>query len=120
MKSSDEKVLSSVLDEHVDEAAFLWLQRAHAVHAPNYSPHQFADLDERLAAHLDGLRVAGEDGWQCAAEALENEGPEDFFAAAVLALEAGDGRFDELVAHTRQAPQTMPGERKQKLGRNAR
>lgn len=101
--------LTAVIAEHVEEAAFLWLQRTHAVHAPNYAPTQFADLDERLAAHLDGLRVADDDGWQCAAEALENEGPEDFFPAAVLALEATDGRFDDLLVRAQAAPQAVPG-----------
>ncbi len=85
------------IEEHADEASFLWLQRAHAVSAPNYSPQQFADLDERLAAHIDGLRVAGDDGWKLIEEGLENEGPEDFFPAAVLALEGEDDRFDSLV-----------------------
>lgn len=101
--------LPSVVAEHAEEAAFLWLQRTHAVHAPNYSPRQFADLDERLAAHIDGLRVAGDDGWQCAAEALENEGPEDFFPAAVLAVESADGRFDDLLARAQAAPRAVPG-----------
>ena len=101
--------LETVIEEHLEEAAFLWLQRAHAVRAPNYSPLQFADLDERLAAHVDGLRVAGDDGWRCAAEALDNEGPEDFFPAAVLAIESADGRFDELLARAQQAPQAVPG-----------
>lgn len=101
--------LAEVIAEHADEAAFLWLQRTHAVHAPNYSPSQFADLDERLAAHVDGLRVAGDDGWRCAAYALENEGPEDFFPAAVLAIESTDAHFDDLMARAEKAPQAVPG-----------
>src|SRR5690606_19226571 len=57
----------------------------------------------------DGLRVAGDDGWQCAAEALENEGPEDFFPAAVLAIESADGRFDDLLARAKAAPHAVAG-----------
>lgn len=101
--------IAPIITEHVEEACFLWLQRTDAVHAPNYSPQQFADLDERLAAHIDGLRVAGEAGWQVAESALENEGPEDFFPAAVLTLEAGDGRFDDLAARATEAPEVVPG-----------
>ena len=52
----DSDTLSCVVAEHADEASFLWLQRTSAVHAPNYSPQQFADLDERLAAHIDAGR----------------------------------------------------------------
>jgi len=102
-------VIESVVAEHADEAAFLWLQRASAVHAPNYSPQQFADLDERLAAHIDGLRVAGEEGWEHALALTDNEGPEDFFVAAVLAIEALDGRFDDLVERAKDLPEVVPG-----------
>ncbi|GAA4354434.1 TIGR02270 family protein [Variovorax defluvii] len=101
--------LVHVVEEHADEASFLWLQRGSAVHAPHYTPSQFADLDERLAAHIDGLRVAGDVGWQCAAAALDNEGAEDFFPAAVLAAEAPDGRFDALVERAADAPDAVPG-----------
>lgn len=102
-------VLSHVVAEHADEAAFLWLQRASAVRAPNYGPTQFADLDERLAAHIDGLRVAGDEGWALAEAALDNEGPEDFFPAAVLAAEAPDARFDALVERAAEAMEAVPG-----------
>jgi uncharacterized protein (TIGR02270 family) len=106
----DSDTLSSVVAEHADEASFLWLQRTSAVHAPNYSPQQFADLDERLAAHIDGLRVAGEEGWQHALALTDNEGPEDFFVAAVLAIEAVDSRFDDLVERAREdLPEVVPG-----------
>lgn len=101
--------ISSVLIEHMDEASFLWIERSIAIHAPNYSPKQFFDLDERIEAHIDGLRVAGEQGWKLAKESLENEGPEDFFPAAVLALESDDGRFDELIQRASQAPEAIPG-----------
>ena len=88
--------LDSIVEQHVEEATFLWTQRDNAVHAPNYSPQQFTDLDERLEAHIDGLRVAGEEGVKTAETILDNEGAEDFFPAAVLAIEARDGRFDVL------------------------
>ncbi|WP_431108721.1 TIGR02270 family protein [Variovorax paradoxus] len=105
----DAETLPLIVAEHADEASFLWLQRASAVHAPNYSPRQFADLDERLAAHIDGLRVAGEEGWQHALALTDNEGPEDFFVAAVLAIEAVDSRFDDLVERAKDLPEVVPG-----------
>jgi uncharacterized protein (TIGR02270 family) len=101
--------MSSLISEHADEASFLWLQRSSAVHAPNYAPQQFADLDEHLEAHIDGLRVADDEGWRLAEATLENEGPEDFFPAAVLALEAQDGRFDALIERAKGIPEVIPG-----------
>ncbi len=98
-----------LVTDHAEETAFLWLQRTHAVHAPNYAPQQFADLDERLTAHIDGLRVAGDEGWHIVEQGLETDGPEDFFPAAVLALEATDGRFERLVERVKSAPDVVPG-----------
>jgi uncharacterized protein (TIGR02270 family) len=101
--------LPEIIAEHIDEATFLWLERSNAISAPNYSPQQFADLDERLAAHIDGLRVAGEEGWRLAEAALENEGPEDYFPVAVLALEAQNDRFDALIERTQALPEVVAG-----------
>lgn len=98
-----------LIEEYIEEATFVWLQHDQAVCAPNYSFQQLADLDERLEAQIDGLRVAGEDGWKLAQDTLENEGPEDFFPATVLALEANDTQFDELVQRASQAPEAIPG-----------
>lgn len=102
-------VIATILDEHADEAPFLWVQRTAAVHAPNFSPVQLADLDERLDAHIDGLRVAGDEGWTLVVAGLDNEGPEDFFPAAVLALEAADHRFEELLERAEGIPEVLPG-----------
>lgn len=101
--------LSDQTEEFLGEASFQWLQRTHAVQAPHYSPTQLADLDERLAAHIDGLRVAGDEGWRLAEAALENEGPEDYFPAAVLALEAQDDRFEALVERAKTLQEVAPG-----------
>lgn len=105
----DSLSLNPIIAEHFEEASFIWLQRSNAIYAPNYSPQQFADLDERLEAHIDGLRVAGDEGWRLAEAALENEGPEDFFLAAVLAIEAADDRFDKLIERAREIPEVIPG-----------
>lgn len=102
-------VLPNAVGEHADEAGFLWLQRVAAVHAPNYAPQQFADLDERLDAHIDGLRVAGDEAWKLAEAGLDNEEPEDFFVAAVLALEATDDRFEKLLERAESVPDVTPG-----------
>jgi uncharacterized protein (TIGR02270 family) len=91
------------------EVVSSWSCRRVASSAPNYSPSQFAELDERLEAHIDGLRLAGADGWVAAEAALTNEGPEDFFPATVLAIEAGDSRLDAVLDRARDLPQVAPG-----------
>lgn len=112
MNAQTHPVASEHLAEYAEEAAFVWLQRAHAVHAPNVDLQQFHDADERLAANLDGLATAGERGHEAAMQGLANGGPEDFFAPTVLALtEAGnDGdRFDPLVDRLERTPEALAG-----------
>jgi len=92
------RVIADVVSQHAEEAALCWLWRDRGVAEPHYLLRDLADLDVRLDAHLDGLRIAGDDGWaECAAELHWRE-PGEFFVAALLALESGDGRrFDEVV-----------------------
>src|SRR5687767_11396760 len=59
MRRAMSNAIEAIVAEHAEEAAFLWLQRAAAVHQPQYAPDQFADLDGQLEAQIDGLRVAG-------------------------------------------------------------
>lgn len=80
-----------VVAQHAEEAAFLWMLRDRAVRAPHYDLKDLAALDERVEAHLDGLRVAGTYGWKLCEGALAS-GPGEMFAAAVLAC--GSERAD--------------------------
>jgi uncharacterized protein (TIGR02270 family) len=84
-------VIQTIIDQHAEEAAFLWLLRDADVGAPHYTLKDLADLDERVEAHIDGLRVAGEAGWTTCEAALQLDEPGEVFAAGVLAFEAGDG-----------------------------
>lgn len=79
-----------VITQHAEEAAFQWILRDDAAYAPNYTLKELADLDERVEANIDGLRVAGDVGWKICEEALGTEEPGEVFAAGVLAFESGD------------------------------
>jgi uncharacterized protein (TIGR02270 family) len=78
-----------VVARHADDAPFLWLLRDRAVAAPHYNLTDLAALDERVEAHLDGLRVADTDGWRLAEQRLKWSEPGEVFAAGVLALNGG-------------------------------
>jgi uncharacterized protein (TIGR02270 family) len=91
--------VSSVVLQHSDEAPFIWGLRSGAVAAPRYSLADLAKLDSRVDAHLDGLRIAGEDGWQLCRKELAWEEPSEVFVAAVLAFESGDERRVSEVVH---------------------
>lgn len=77
-----------VVEQHVDEAAFLWSQRRLLLRRADIGLPDLAQIDDRLDAHLDGLRVLGTKGWLAAksAQAAGLEGAA--FATTVLALES--------------------------------
>jgi uncharacterized protein (TIGR02270 family) len=82
-------VIKHIVQQHTEEAAFLWLLRDNAVLAPHYNLMDLAKLDSRVEAHLDGLRIAGDAGWELCREALTGGEPGEVFAASLLAFESG-------------------------------
>src|SRR3954447_25964899 len=79
--------IAAIVEQHAEEAAFLWVLRDAAVRAPHFALADLARLDGRIEAHLDGLRVAGVAGWDVARGGLAIGEPGEVFAAAVLAFE---------------------------------
>ncbi len=103
--------LPAIVEQHAEEAAFLWLLRDRAVDAPHYAPRHLARLEERLEAHLDGLRVAGEVGLETAMAQLDRfREPGEMFAAATLALAADtEDAWLPLVELAEAVPETRRG-----------
>src|SRR5215469_12621290 len=96
--SSEPLVVGEIVAQHAEEAAFLWTQRTAAVRAPHFRFQDFTHLDSRVEANIDGLRIAGEEGWQLCRKELTWEEPGEIFAAAVLALESGEGsKIDSVI-----------------------
>ncbi len=78
-----------VVSQHVEDAAAIRSTRTHLVSAPHVKLLHLGRLDERLAAHLDGVAVAGDFGAQLAAAALESPGTGQVFVATVGAIQSG-------------------------------
>jgi uncharacterized protein (TIGR02270 family) len=85
-------VVSPVVAQHVDDADFFWILRSNASRAPHYALRDLAKLDTRIDAHLDGLRIAGDTGWELCAEAFASGEAGEVFTAAVMAFESGDAQ----------------------------
>lgn len=103
-------ILTEIVSQHVEEAAFLWLLRSNAVGQPHYALKDLAKLDERVEAHLDGLRVAGEPGWELCKAALEIGEAGEVFAASVMAFESGiDARIQAVLEVVGVKPECLNG-----------
>lgn len=87
---SPARIRKWVVEQHADEVEFLWCVRDRAVVSPAYFLKDLVRLEERLEAHIDGLRIAGDAGWECLDAALDAEEPGAVFGAMVLALEQND------------------------------
>lgn len=82
-------VIEYIVQQHAEEAAFLWLLRDNAMRAPHYNLKDLCKLDGRVESHLDGLRIAEDAGWELCRNALATGEPGEVFAASVLAFESG-------------------------------
>ncbi|MDD2468424.1 MAG: hypothetical protein PHI97_30965 [Desulfobulbus sp.] len=82
--------LPAVIEQHIDEAPFQWLLRNRLAKAPHIGLSELARHDQRLEAHLDGLRLAGETGWEMCRESLQFGNAGEYFVASILAFKHGD------------------------------
>lgn len=82
-------VLIDVLEEHLEELDLLWETRQRALDSPDYTPASFAALEERMAAHFEGLRVGGDHSLRIARYVLPRAKGSTAFAAAFALLTLG-------------------------------
>jgi uncharacterized protein (TIGR02270 family) len=80
-------VLQTVVQQHAEEAVWLREMRSRAIRAPNSTLWSLGRLDERMAAHLDGLLVAHSQRAEPLEFELDSVG--QIFAAGASAIEGG-------------------------------
>lgn len=91
-------IMSIVAAQHLEDAILLRNRRSMLVRAPHIKLARLERADERLAAHLDALALAGEKGQEVAHGALETLGIGQLFVAAVLAIQDRDqARIESLL-----------------------
>jgi hypothetical protein len=68
-------ILPEIVRQHAEMAAFLWTVYDHALQFPDENPElddeRMARLVRRLDAHVDALRIAGEEGRRIAQQRFE-------------------------------------------------
>lgn len=91
--------LPTITAQHIEEASLLRRTRCVLLHAPHVDLSALAREDQRLAAHLDGLLVAGKEGWHLTLDAL-NKDPNlgtVFTVGAMALLRADVSGLDVLI-----------------------
>lgn len=104
-RESQSEPLPGVVALHLEAALDLRQSRSWLVRAPTSTLMQLGRGDERLAAHLDGLLVAGAPGIDLLGEALRPVDTNSAFVAGCLALEMRDtSMFASLVESATEDP----------------
>jgi uncharacterized protein (TIGR02270 family) len=103
-------IIENIITTHVEESSFLWLLRDAAVIEPHYNLKDLKDLEERIDAHLDGLRVACDNAWTfCEAGLLQKE-PGEVFTAAYTAIDnSRQDWLDQTLAVIYDVPECIRG-----------
>jgi uncharacterized protein (TIGR02270 family) len=78
--------LPDILEEHLEELAFLWGQRRRALRDPDYTLRSFSDLEGRIEAHLRGVLVAGDQSLPLLEAELSSDDELVVFASAFSLL----------------------------------
>lgn len=83
-----EVFLRDVLEEHFETLDFLWTQRRESARSSEVTHRELVDRDERIAAHSDGLVLAGPDGIEIIAPGLSSDEGSFSLAAGYVMLAA--------------------------------
>jgi uncharacterized protein (TIGR02270 family) len=110
MHAATRPPVPAVIAQHAEDAAMLRNTRSYLVRGPHVKLHQLRRLDDRLAAHLDGLALARNYGTLLVRAALEKPGSGEVFVATVRAIEDRDVRgLDKVLALAEASPASRGG-----------
>lgn len=93
-------ILIDILEEHIEEADFLWQQRMNAISDRVYNLDDLAEIEERLLAHLDGLVLGEKEAWKLLEPKLTGGDVGEVFTAAFVAFDSNDLSRIDLVKKT--------------------
>jgi uncharacterized protein (TIGR02270 family) len=83
--------IAPLIRRHAEDAAFYWLQHDASAYSPRLNLAGLERFSQLLTAHLEGLHVAGDAGWQPSLAALQKwKQPGEAFVCAHTALQNND------------------------------
>ena len=69
--SSISRIIPPLIRRHVEDAAFYWIQHDASAYSPRLTLTGLERFSHLLSAHLEGIEVAGDAGWQSSLAALQ-------------------------------------------------
>ena len=103
-------IIPDVIEQHWEEGGILWSRRCSAVGRPSFGLRSLSQLDERVEAHLDALRIAGKEGWDlCLKTAAWEDGGEAFVLGVLAFAAADEARFKEIAQRAVAGPALARG-----------
>lgn len=96
--------LVDVLEEHLEELAFLSIQRRKLAFSPEIPMRRLRRHDERIEAHRDGLRIGEKAGVAVAVERLAGDDPWLLAAAGRVWIEQSGATSADVLRHIASAP----------------
>jgi hypothetical protein len=102
-------VIDALVTRHAEDAAFYWSQLDGAIKSPTLQLDRLQHFNDLLDAHLDGLLVAGSQGWKPAMGALTRwkKAGEAFVCTWLAAQGDGPQRLNGVLALARASPQNV-------------
>jgi hypothetical protein len=88
---------------HLEELEFLWPQWAEARRLPDYLVPELSRLEERIAANLDALVLAGDEAEPLIEDALDAASPALVRSAAMVMLHRDPSAYDVLLGRLAEA-----------------
>lgn len=86
------KLFEHVLEQHANEAAFLWMQRSQAMRQVGHSLGAISKLELRINNHLKGLFIAPKHAWDITLELAESQQSSELFVLTMLAIYSGESK----------------------------
>lgn len=106
------KIIPAILSQHAEDLSHLWEIRALSISSADQTLASLERLDERLEANLDGLKLAGEEGWRIYRDENGWTTSGDLFGATVLVLDGSERWqtcWSELIAMVAENPDVAGG-----------
>ena len=110
MRDTGAPAIGHLVQRQAEDLAVLGNLRLLQVSAPHVALRHLRRIDDRIAAHLDALAVAGEEGVRTVERLLADVGHGEVFAATLLAIVNGEGgRLERLLALAEAVPAAETG-----------